>query len=119
MLFKFCLFFIKNGESALHLAVTSGNVEIVKILIEQGCDVNAQTIDGITPLFLAQRENNVEIIGFLLENGASKSLPTSAAAAVDRSRNLDENKEKNAKASFMNLNSVKTVKKYTSCTLII
>ena len=31
---------IETGESALHLAVVSGNLEIVRLLIENGADVN-------------------------------------------------------------------------------
>jgi len=42
-----------NGWTPLHYAVFHGNVEMTKLLIEKGADVNAQAADGSTPLHVA------------------------------------------------------------------
>lgn len=61
---------MKNNFSApLHVAVSKGDVEIVKKFIAYGADVNEQSED-MTPLMIAARYNKVEIIKVLLENGA-------------------------------------------------
>lgn len=61
---------MKNSFSApLHVAVSKGDVEIVKKFIAYGADVNEQSED-MTPLMIAARYNKVEIIKVLLENGA-------------------------------------------------
>lgn len=52
-------------------AVKNGNVEIVKILMENGADVNIKHSNGTTPLIEAAGDGSVEIIKILIENGAS------------------------------------------------
>lgn len=47
-----------------------GHIEIVKFLVEFGCDVNAQDSDGWTPLHCAASCNNVSMVKFLVEHGA-------------------------------------------------
>ena len=53
--------------SALHLATTTGNDKIVRMLIDVGCDVNAQASDGFTPIHLAAQNGAVEAAKFLLQ----------------------------------------------------
>jgi ankyrin repeat protein len=50
---------------------------MVKVLIENGADVNAQMADGKTALMFAAMFDKVEIIDILLENGADAFLQTS------------------------------------------
>lgn len=61
-----------DGYSALHKAVDKGNVEIVKVLIDAGADVNIRTADHFenTPLLLAAYNENLEIVKLLVEAGA-------------------------------------------------
>ncbi len=64
------------GWQPLHCAVESGNMQIVRLLIRYGADVNAQIEDneGERPLHLAARAGNEEIILDLVAAGASPDL---------------------------------------------
>lgn len=57
-------------RSALHFAVLRGDQDIAKWLIEGGANVNAQDVDGLTPLHMACHENQIEMIQLILENQA-------------------------------------------------
>ena len=59
-----------EGITALHNAICAGHYDIVKFLVEFGCDVNAQDSDGWTPLHCAASCNNLEMVRFLVEHGA-------------------------------------------------
>lgn len=59
-----------EGITALHNAICAGHVEIVKFLVNFGCDVNAQDSDGWTPLHCAASCNNLAMVKFLVESGA-------------------------------------------------
>ncbi|CAM1293879.1 PPP1R13B (predicted) [Pycnogonum litorale] len=59
-----------EGITALHNAICAGHFEVVKFLVEYGCDVNAQDSDGWTPLHCAASCNNLPMVKFLVENGA-------------------------------------------------
>jgi len=63
-----------DGCIALHFA---HNVEIAKLLIEAGSDINFANDEGYTPLHLAVETKNVETTRFLLESGADKSITNS------------------------------------------
>ncbi|MFB9079211.1 ankyrin repeat domain-containing protein [Flavobacterium procerum] len=55
--------------SPLHVAVSKGDIEVVKKFIAYGADVNEQSED-MTPLMIAARYNKIDIIKVLIENGA-------------------------------------------------
>ena len=59
-----------KGNTPLHLAVIKNNPDIVKMLLENDADINAQNPAGNTPLQLAKNPN---IYNLLLEKGASAS----------------------------------------------
>eukprot|EP00297_Palpitomonas_bilix_P009724 CAMPEP_0113899732 /NCGR_PEP_ID=MMETSP0780_2-20120614/20230_1 /TAXON_ID=652834 /ORGANISM="Palpitomonas bilix" /LENGTH=341 /DNA_ID=CAMNT_0000892003 /DNA_START=634 /DNA_END=1659 /DNA_ORIENTATION=- /assembly_acc=CAM_ASM_000599 len=61
---------LKN-ESPLHLAIKSGSLPIVKLLIEEGRqDVNEKGYDGYTCMHIAAASGFVHIATYLLEKGA-------------------------------------------------
>lgn len=60
----------KNGQAALHIAAWTGNVEIARILVENGADVNIKDRGGETPLHIASYYGKADMVRFLLENGA-------------------------------------------------
>jgi len=60
-----------TGSTPLGDAAFHGNLEIVKLLINQGADVNATNRDGSTPLIVATFMCRTEVVQYLLKNSAS------------------------------------------------
>ena len=60
-----------HGYRPLHFAAEHDNSEIIKLLIEHGALLNAQTLTGCTPLHLAAMNGNVQATRWLCLNGAS------------------------------------------------
>ena len=60
-----------HGYRPLHFAAEQDNSEIIKLLIEYGALLNAQTLTGCTPLHLAAMNGNLEATRWLGLNGAS------------------------------------------------
>ncbi len=60
---------VSEDVSPLCIAISKGDVESVKKIIEYGADVNAKS-NGMTPLMFAARYNKVEILKFLVSKGA-------------------------------------------------
>ena len=54
----------------LHFALEHGRVDVAKVLIQNGADVNAVTERKKMPLQIALRKGNVDVVKVLLENGA-------------------------------------------------
>ncbi|KAE8670849.1 Potassium channel AKT1 [Hibiscus syriacus] len=50
-----------NGDTALHVAVCKGNIEIVKFLLEHGADIDKPDIQGRTPRDLAEHQGHEDI----------------------------------------------------------
>ncbi|XP_024869085.1 uncharacterized protein LOC112452879, partial [Temnothorax curvispinosus] len=67
--------FINNEVDAynwtlLHYAASKGQLEVAKYLIAQGADVNAKTVNGLTPMHIAAKHGYKDFIQILLKNGA-------------------------------------------------
>lgn len=65
------------GKNALHIACYFSNSDIIRILIENGADINAKQEDDEnpqTPLCIAARANDKNTVVLLLEFGANPSL---------------------------------------------
>lgn len=60
-----------SGMAALHEAVLTGNLDVVKLLIKYGADVHQRDEDGWTPLHMACSDGYPEIARYLLAMGAS------------------------------------------------
>ena len=69
--------FYKWGGTILHSAVAEGNEDIVKLLSENGANVEAKFVTGqfkgFTPLKIAEEENNLNLIRILKKSGAKTS----------------------------------------------
>ncbi len=63
-----------NSVSALHIAVSLGNVEVAQSLIAAGADVNLQDSTGLTPMMLAAHQGNIELVQSLLRAGGDVDL---------------------------------------------
>ena len=61
---------VYDGATLLGIAISKGDIEVVKKFIEYGVDVNEKS-NGMTPLMVAARYNRVEIIKILLSSGAN------------------------------------------------
>ena len=74
-----------DGTTALHRAVSVGDVARAESLIRAGADVNAVNRYGVTPLSLAAADGNARLVGALLKSGAD---PRKADAALHDGRTL-------------------------------
>ena len=50
------------GMSPLHLAAWSGKVEVARLLVETGAEVDTCSNDGETPLILASQHGNSDVV---------------------------------------------------------
>ena len=64
-----------SGNTALHLAASLGDGDMVEILIRQGANVNAVNGESLTPLHLAIKLGWPSIAGALIEEGADITTP--------------------------------------------
>lgn len=67
------------GRTPLHVAVKHGQVEIVKLLLHNGANVNAKDAAGLTPLLLVGYNNQDQevfesVIHLLVESGADVNV---------------------------------------------
>ncbi len=62
-----------KDETALMMAASKGNNEIVKFLIRQGAAVNAMGYRGYTALMHASHEGHIEVIKTLIASGADSN----------------------------------------------
>ena len=60
-----------TGYTPLHIGVSLGSIEICKMLLQKGVNVNAINNDGFMPLHLVYDDNKVEIARILIQNGAN------------------------------------------------
>jgi Ankyrin repeats (3 copies) len=86
----------RYDRTALSFAAEQGSVEIVKILLERGADVNAKdTFHNVTAMSWALDKGHVEIVRLLLDKGATggeealqkgvdQGNPALVALAIDR-----------------------------------
>jgi hypothetical protein len=58
------------GRTPLHFAAMIGHVEIARLLLQNGAEVNARSKYGTTPLHSAAFQGHVDILHLLVENGA-------------------------------------------------
>ncbi len=54
----------------LHCAASCGNIEICRMLIDKGMDVNAENNMGLTPLHEAVKNGHIDVVRYLLSCGS-------------------------------------------------
>lgn len=57
------------GNTPLQIAALEGNAEIVKVLLDAGCDINCKNIDQDTPLIDAVENGHLDVVRLLLKAG--------------------------------------------------
>ncbi|CZR67067.1 uncharacterized protein PAC_16966 [Phialocephala subalpina] len=66
----------RYGRTPLYRASMNGHIEVVKLLLEKGANVNAAIEDGSTPLHRASMNGHLESVKLLLEKGANVNTAT-------------------------------------------
>jgi ankyrin repeat protein len=64
------------GSTSLHWAGKEGHASVVRLLLDQGADVGARTIDGKTPLHWACQWGQESVVTLLLDGGADMGAGT-------------------------------------------
>lgn len=65
---------VSQNEFPLHASSNSGNLRVLKRLVEGGRDVNQADLDGATPIMHAAIEGHYAVCRYLIEHGADLSL---------------------------------------------
>jgi ankyrin repeat protein len=63
-----------RGDTALFFAVRKGQIEVAKLLVEKGADVNKRNSRSETALMKAVEANKLEVVRFLLEKNADPNV---------------------------------------------
>lgn len=71
-----------GGATALHLAARSNQIEIAKILIDNGARIDATDNEKWTPLMRATLAGNPEMVKLLLKNGAQGDAKNSVKETI-------------------------------------
>ncbi len=83
----------KKGWTPLHYAATSGDVDIINVLLDESAYVDAASPNGTTPLMMAARGDKVDAVNALLRGGADSTLKNqlglSAADFAKMNHNTD------------------------------
>ena len=61
------------GITPLHHATSGGNLEVIRLIVEAGCNVRAKKLTGQDALAIALGLRDPEIVQYLLEHGADLS----------------------------------------------
>jgi ankyrin repeat protein len=64
----------KTGWAPLHYAATSGQVEIMKVLLEKSAFIDAQSPNGTTPLMMAAMYGSADAVKLLIDEGADLAM---------------------------------------------
>jgi uncharacterized protein len=64
----------RNGETALHGLALNGKIDLLRIFLDKGAQVNEATNEGVTPLHLTAGNGNDECVQFLIERGADVNI---------------------------------------------
>lgn len=72
----------KTGWTPLHYAASNGHLEVVKHLIENHAFVDAASPNNTTPLMMAARQTQVQVARLLVEEGADPTQRNEAGLTV-------------------------------------
>ncbi|KAK4695704.1 hypothetical protein P7C71_g2097, partial [Lecanoromycetidae sp. Uapishka_2] len=74
----------KSGETPLVSAISTGDEELVRLMLQRGADVEARCADQITPLMHAMIHESRPIMELLLEKGAQIDATTAGWTVLHR-----------------------------------
>lgn len=61
---------LEEKNEALFKSLNNNNLEVCKIIIASGADINSQNEEGVTPLILAIEKENIDLVNLLITAGA-------------------------------------------------
>ena len=64
----------KAGWTALHYAASSAHLDVMRLLLSEGADLNARSPNETTPLMMAAMYGSAEAVKVLLDAGADTAL---------------------------------------------
>jgi len=67
-----------------------GHLDIVRFLLQHGCDPNATTMRGETSLHLAARGNQTDVMKLLIHGGAEVDARAKVSIVCGRSFNISQ-----------------------------
>lgn len=70
-----------DSPSPMHMAVRDGHLEVVRLLCETGCSLDAADAGGVTPLHVACHRGLLDIVRFLCCAGADKDIGDGSGAS--------------------------------------
>ena len=62
------------GWTALHNATMDNRIDVIKLLLHKGADVNKQNDNKDTPLHFAAQFNHTEVARLSIQNGADVNI---------------------------------------------
>lgn len=68
----------KEGKNLLHIFAAASNIEILKIILDHGCDINKKDNLGYTPIFYAYETN----YDFFIKHGADLNLKNNKGRTI-------------------------------------
>jgi cytochrome c len=71
-----------DGVTALYIAVEAGNIELAKLLIDRGADVNLPVKFKRTPLYAAAFGGFPDLVKLLLDSGADPNQPAKSQTVL-------------------------------------
>ncbi|XP_010276682.1 PREDICTED: E3 ubiquitin-protein ligase KEG isoform X2 [Nelumbo nucifera] len=88
----------QHGRTALHSAAMANDVELVKIILDAGVDVNIRNVHNTVPLHVALARGAKSCVGLLLSSGANCNLQDDEGdnafhIAADAAKMIRENLE--------------------------
>jgi ankyrin repeat protein len=78
-----CTNFLTTQPEKLIDSIKKGDLAQVKILLDNGADVNAKHGEGSTALMVAAQTGHLQIVKLLLEKGADMNAESDYVAGVD------------------------------------
>jgi quinoprotein dehydrogenase-associated probable ABC transporter substrate-binding protein len=78
------------AEGTVFLPSSTRPIDIDKMLIKRGANVNAQSTTGMTALMVAATRDNAEAIGLLLNSGANPDVKNKAGQTALQLANLND-----------------------------
>ena len=79
-----------DDSTALMMASINGYSEVVRLLINEGAELDQQTSDGFTALIMASQFGHTDVVKLLLDSGANPEIfSREGKTAVDYTENAE------------------------------